>query len=469
MGKKQGNIALIPVAIIFMVFAIGAGYIYLQIKQSPTSSSTPQIGAFVAKVGVPTKTIFTASLKTNNGNKQIYRASASYGVADLQGVEGYFLSKLAIFSDSILFLDNGKINLYNKNSKEIKSIDFPAEVSQKLGENKMPSFGAEELNSTYSIIRFFDDYTKLGVYLLNRKDIGLLKIAQFDNTCNSLYCGGPRLLKSLPDNRFIFEQSGGDACWSSGVIHRYDLNSTSLTSLLQFQNGCYVDKDAFLGMIGNNLVAAKHILVKNPSANFGPNTKYTELYSIDPDGVKATIISQDSMPADISTITVAESRGIIYLSNDKDKYYSYDIGTKNLREISKTEVIHPTYPSERKPDEILKEMSSYLETKVVKKNLGSAVSVKSWNVGLRVIDDEGDEVQVLPITFLDGKFKAEQSGEKLDPMYTWRDFQNPKVIDKDKVAFTGVLQRSSTNGPQPIESKSFLINLRTGEVSLITP
>jgi|GEM_PF-4990408 len=456
--------------------------LFIQEKLEKNVQQTKYDKVEIAQIAPLSKTVFTVRLKTDKGEKQIFRRVIELmgTVQSIDSTQSEFLNWLSILPDSIIFLRDNSLGFYDKSTKTVNSANLPedifkerdkfSEIKNNAEEKESIEFKSEELNSVIVLLRFFRGYVKHGVYLLNKKDLSLSKIQQFENSCTSVYCTGPWLIKKLSEDEFIFQQGGGDACWRAGVIHKYNLESKSLLKLLDYTSGCYTEKDDFIGVLGDNIISAKHAWVKDTTNNFGSSTLYQEIYKMDPNGNKTTLISQTSIPSEIKRLWVIEDTNSIYLSNEKDKYYLYDFQTDTVKEINKEKVITPTPYPEKKPDVILKDNSVYLKADLKKVGINKVTNAKTWNTGLSIIDDEKDEIEALPISFLEGKFDAERTDSRFKDklnVYKFTDLSYARVLNNDEVIFNGNLRYSTLEGLKLIESKTFILNIKTGKIYLV--
>src|SRR3989344_4177122 len=91
----------------------------------------------VGHVDIPTKRITTVSLKLIDGEKLIYR-----GLNDAES----FLQNIPLLNNLIIFIDENKINVYDKKTKTLKNLSVPEEIRMKTENNSNIYISAYDLN-----------------------------------------------------------------------------------------------------------------------------------------------------------------------------------------------------------------------------------------------------------------------------------------------------------------------------------
>ena len=414
----------------------------------------------VGHVDIPTKRITTVSLKLIDGEKLIYR-----GLNDAES----FLQNIPLLNNLIIFIDENKINVYDKKTKTLKNLSVPEEIRMKTENNSNIYISAYDLNDRTILVSFINGDENLGTYLFDSISLIFTPLPQFDGSCE-VFCVGPWLEKTLSDNEFIIKTAGGDACAGFGTIFILSLVNKSVTELFDFTSGCLDQKDDYIGFAGNLLIAADFESVADPSdKTFGKRTVYRNLYSLNFSKVKNQLISSEEMPENINNIWIDEKAGIIFLSDSLENsktanYFAYSLSNNSF---GKTEFDKVTFLKNKSVNNNkIYQNSEFIATNITVTPLGEIKKVAAWNIGLRVTDSDGDLVTIIPVNFIIGKFEAEKNDPRLQGemnIYRNYDFLNPQILDKDHIKFTGVVRYSN----QVVESRNFLLNLKNENIFLL--
>lgn len=432
---------------------------------------------------------FSAYLNTIDGKKLFY--SDSFGGVEqkdqdeqLSKVRSRLADKNNFLQDAIISLQEKEVYFYDKHIKKLQIIDLPSEV-KKFEKGSLQLF-AQELNDKKYLVNLSHNQKEHFTYIFNKEDSSLVHFKQFDEECNYIYCNGPAILKKLSDIDFIFEQGAGDACWSAGVIHSFNLKTNTAKKLLEYSNGCSSEFDSYFGMFENSFIRAKHdVLNSYTNGGVGPDQQITEIYSTDIDGVNTVLISRDKMPKGISYVKLNPENNMLYLNNNSSFYYQFNLKTYQLEAISQDQIVESKTPN-KNADKGMENIKDFLTFQVIKKDLEGIEKVYTGGQYMGIRDDSGVSFTVMEGSFLNQiKFDQEEKERCLyqrspslnDKQYPFRfaghEFEDSaSALNKYEIKFVVIskcieyLTEKGKRNEWVLGAKRFILNIKTGKMRL---
>lgn len=478
---KQKGIIYFPVLLIIVLLLIFILVVYLGKKTQELSIEPPSLFTL------------SAYLNTTEGKKLLY--TKTFGVANEADKEkilsniGSRLTSSSFLDKAIISLQDQGIYFFDKTTRILQTIPLPKEI-EILKNTKDPfslELFAEELNEQYYLINFSYNQKDHYTYLFDKENSKLIHLKQFDDECKYIYCGGPEILKRVSENDFVFIQGAGDACWSAGVLHRFNLETKKPVKLFEYSNGCSAEFDSYFGMFENSFIRAKHSVLDSYSAQgAGPDQEVLEIYATDLNGQRAELIPDSKVPGKIDYLSLNPENNTLYLfSNAENKYYGYNLNDHTLKTVTKDRIVEPTKQSKNK-DQAVEDSLDFLTFEVTGVEIGDVVKVYTQGQSVGIKDSLGNGVPIVADAFLDEvRFEREtrenclyqRSRSLADKKYPFRfashEYEDSaEVLNKDEIIFVVISKCSeypSKNDKKNewfLGAKQFILNIRTGKTIL---
>lgn len=316
-----------------------------EIEPSIDKENNPQTPTFDSRsvsfyVGQVKKTVYTASFTPPQPQSPfLFINRLETGAKSdtiLEEVKKEFFSRVKNIDQYFLFIDDNYLFTYNTKTQELINYDIAKDRPEinNAGKGDKLVFTLLEvipLNDAYTMVKIESPYENKA-YFLYLFDKQTQKFSYIDTMdCSIIYCVGPRLVKKISDEQFLFMYSGGDACWNAGKVYSFSTKTVEATQLVEYGHGCVDEKrDAYFGLINNQLITSGRVSVEGGGDFDDSHDVYTTLKSIDASSGKTTmLLNRDEMPKSVTGIQLVPEKQQIVLTHTGGQFI-YDIGQMHL-------------------------------------------------------------------------------------------------------------------------------------------